>query len=88
LADELKSKLGEEREFEVLSVVPRSFGASPGAVQRMKLRETGEVLSQWVICERERTIFAGLTVFENGFEEIGTRFFNSVSTEKAAKPGR
>ena len=49
LAEQLKEELKDNEQLETISVEPRSCGEFPGAVQQMRLRETGEFLMQWLI---------------------------------------
>ena len=84
LAEQLREELKEEEELELISVEPRSYQDFPGVVQRMKLRESGEILMQWLIATPEDTVFAGVTFQDQRFDPIAERFFGgiSISTEE------
>jgi hypothetical protein len=71
LAAQLKDELKDNEQLETVSVEPRSCGEFPGAVQHMRLRETGEILMQWLIVTPEDTIFAGVTFTDERLAAVG-----------------
>jgi hypothetical protein len=77
-AKQLEEDLKDEEDLELLSVTPRSYNEFPGVVQRMRLRESGESLVQWVIATPDETVFAGITFVDERFAIIADRFFDSV----------
>jgi hypothetical protein len=79
LAEQLKEDLKDNEQLETISVEPRSCGEFPGAVQHMRLRETGELLLQWLIATPEDTIFAGITFVDERLKRVGEKFLASVS---------
>ena len=79
LAAQLKDELKDNEQLETVSVEPRSCGEFPGAVQHMRLRETGEILMQWLIVTPEDTIFAGVTFTDERLAAVGERFIASIS---------
>lgn len=79
LADQLKEELKDNEQLETISVTPRSCEEFPGAVQVMRLRETGETLMQWLIATPEATIFAGVTFTDNRLSRVGEKFIASIS---------
>jgi hypothetical protein len=79
LAEQLKEELKENEQLETISVEPRSCREFPGAVQHMRLRETGETLMQWLIVTPEDTIFAGVTFTDKRLAPVGERFIASIS---------
>jgi hypothetical protein len=78
-AKQLEEDLQDEEELELLSVTPRSYNEFPGVVQRMRLRESGEILVQWIIATFDDTVFAGITFVDERFAPVGDRFFNTVT---------
>jgi hypothetical protein len=78
-AKQLEEELKDEEELELLSVSPRSYNEFPGVVQRMRLRESGEILVQWIIATPDDTVFAGITFADERFAPLGDRFFDAVS---------
>jgi hypothetical protein len=79
LVTQLKAQLGEAEGLEVLSVEPRECEGYPGALQRLRLAETGELLAQWLIAVPEGAIFVGVTYLDQALEPVLTRFLDSVS---------
>jgi hypothetical protein len=79
LAEQLKEELKENEQLETISVEPRSCGEFPGAVQHMRLRDTGETVMQWLIVSSEDTIFAGVTFTDKRLASVGERFLASIS---------
>jgi len=79
LADQLQEELKENEQLETISVEPRSCGDFPGAVQHMRLRESGEFLMQWLIATPEDTIFAGVTFMDQRLARVGEKFLASIS---------
>ena len=79
LADQLKEELKDNEQLETISVEPRSCGEFPGAVQHMRLRETGEILMQWLIATPEDTVFAGVTFMDQRLFGVGEKFLASIS---------
>ena len=79
LAAQLKDELKDNEQLETISVEPRSCGEFPGAVQHMRLRETGESLMQWLIATPEDTIFAGVTFSDARLARVGEKFLQSIS---------
>ena len=79
LAEQLKEELKDNKQLETISVEPRSCGEFPGAVQHMRLRESGEILMQWLIATPEDTIFAGVTLMDQGLVPVGEKFLASIS---------
>jgi hypothetical protein len=77
-AKQLEEDLKDEEDFELLSVTPRSYNEFPGVMQRMRLRESGEILVQWIIATPDETVFAGITFVDERFALIGDRFFDTV----------
>jgi hypothetical protein len=78
-AEQVKQALQDEEDLELLSATPRSYNEFPGVVQRMRLRESGEILVQWIIAALDETVFAGITFVDERFAPIGDRFFDSVA---------
>ncbi len=78
-AEQLRQELKDEEELELISVSPRSYDDFPGVIQRMRLRETGETLLQWIIATPDDTVFAGITFSDERFAPVGERFFDAVS---------
>ena len=81
LAQQLRKELAADPELELLGVEPRSCGELSGAVQRMRLRDSGDFLTQWVIAAPEGTIFAGVTSLDVQNEALVERFLSSVEVE-------
>ena len=79
LAEQLKQELKDNEQLETISVEPRSCGEFSGAVQHMRLRETGEFLMQWLIATPEDTIFAGVTFMDQRLARLGEKFLESIS---------
>lgn len=79
LADRLREELKDNEQLETLSVEARSCGEYPGAVQCMRLRESGEILMQWLIATPEDTIFAGVTFLDERLKRVGEKFLASIS---------
>ena len=79
LAQHLREELKDNEELETISVTPRSCEEFPGAVQHMRLRETGESLMQWLIATPEATIFAGVTFTDQRLVPVGEKFLSSIS---------
>lgn len=79
LADQLKEELKDNEQLETIAVEPRSCGEFPGAVQHMRLRETGEILMQWLIATPEDTIFAGVTFMDQRLVGVGEKFLASIA---------
>ena len=79
LADQLKEELKDNEQLETISVEPRSCGEFPGAVQHMRLRETGEFLMQWLVATPEDTVFAGVTFMDQRLAAVGEKFLASIS---------
>jgi len=81
LADQLREELKDNEQLETISVEPRSCGEYPGAVQHMRLRESGEILLQWLIATPDDTIFAGVTFLDERLQKVGERFLESISLD-------
>jgi hypothetical protein len=79
LAQQLREELKDNEQLETISVEPRSCDDFPGAVQQMRLRETGEILMQWLIVIPEGTIFAGVTFMDKRLARVGEKFLASIS---------
>jgi hypothetical protein len=79
LAEHLREELKDNEQLETISVTPRSCEEFPGAVQHMRLRETGESLMQWLIATPEATIFAGVTFTDQRLVAVGEKFLSSIS---------
>jgi hypothetical protein len=79
LALRLREDLEEEQSFEVLSVDPRPYQDFPGVVQRMRLKETGELHTQWLIVTPFDTVFVGVTFTDKRLEALAERFLASIS---------
>ena len=79
LAELLKEELKDNEQLETISVTPRSCAEFPGAVQHLRLRETGETLMQWLIATPEGTIFAGVTFTDQRLVAVGEKFLASIS---------
>ena len=79
LADRLREELKDNEQLETISVEPRSCGEYPGAVQYMRLRESGELLMQWLIATPEDTVFAGITFSDERLKRVGEKFLASIS---------
>jgi hypothetical protein len=79
LAEQLKEELKDNEQLETISVEPRSCGEFPGAVQQMRLRETGEFLMQWLIATPDDTVFAGVTFTDQRLSRVGEKFLESIS---------
>jgi hypothetical protein len=83
LAEQLKEELKDNEQLETISVEPRSCGEFPGAMQKMRLRETGEMLMQWLIATPEDTIFAGVTFMDQRLLDVAEKFLASISVADA-----
>jgi hypothetical protein len=79
LAERLKEELKDNEQLETISITPRSCEEFPGAVQHMRLRETGETLMQWLIAIPDGTIFAGVTFMDQRLVAVGEKFLASIS---------
>ena len=79
LAEHLREELKDNEQLETISVTARSCEEFPGAVQHMRLRETGESLMQWLIATPEATIFAGVTFRDQRLVAVGEKFLSSIS---------
>jgi|GEM_PF-6346716 hypothetical protein len=79
LAERLREELKDNEQLETISVEPRSCEEFPGAVQHMRLRDTGESLMQWLIATPEATIFAGVTFMDNRLVAVWEKFLASIS---------
>ena len=79
LAPHLREELKDNEELEAISVTARSCADFPGAVQHMRLRETGESLMQWLIATPEATIFAGVTFTDQRLVAVAEKFLASIS---------
>lgn len=73
LAARLRDDLEEEQNFEVLSVEPRPYQDFPGVVQRMRLKETAELHTQWLIATPFDTVFVGVTFADKRASNSCTR---------------
>jgi hypothetical protein len=47
----------------------------------MRIKDTGEIVMQWLIATPEDTIFAGVTFTDKRLEAIANRFFASISID-------
>jgi hypothetical protein len=83
LAEHLREELKDNEQLETISVTPRSCGEFPGAVQHMRLRESGETLMQWLIATPEATIFAGVTFMDQRLVAVGEKFLAGISVTDA-----
>ena len=81
LAEELKKELKANSDLELISVEPRPYDEFPGVVQYMRIKDTGEIVMQWLIATPEDTIFAGVTFTDKRLEAIANRFFGSISID-------
>lgn len=81
LAEELKKELKANSDLELISVEPRPYDEFPGVVQHMRIKDTGEIVMQWLIATPEDTIFAGVTFTDKRLEAIANRFFGSISID-------
>lgn len=79
LAERLREELKDNEQLETISVEPRSCEEFPGVVQQMRLRETNEILMQWLIATPEATIFAGVTFMDKRLSHVGEKFLASIS---------
>jgi hypothetical protein len=79
LATQLRKDLEEEDSLEVLSVDPRPYQDFPGVLQRMRLKETGELHTQWLIATPFDTVFVGVTFTDKRLEVLAERFLAGVS---------
>ena len=79
LAAHLQEELKDNEQLETIAVTPRSCEDIPGAVQHMRLRETGETLMQWLIATPEATIFAGVTFMDQRLVAVAEKFLASIS---------
>jgi hypothetical protein len=79
LAAQLRNDLEEQDSLEVLSVEPRPYRNFPGALQRLRLKETGELHTQWLIATPFDTIFVGVTFTDKRLEALAERFIAGVS---------
>ncbi|MFN4895373.1 MAG: hypothetical protein ACK5GN_11700 [Pseudomonadota bacterium] len=84
LALRLREDLEEEQHFEVLSVDPRPYQDFPGVIQRMRLKETGEFHTQWLIAAPFDTVFVGVTFADKRLEELAERFFAGITITESA----
>jgi len=84
LALRLREDLEEEQSFEVLSVDPRPYQDFPGVVQRMRLKETGELHTQWLIATPFDTVFVGVTFTDKRLEALAERFFAGITITETA----
>jgi hypothetical protein len=83
LAVQLKEELHDNEQLEPISIEPRSCGEFPGAVQHLRLRETGEMLLQWLISTPDGTIFAGVTFTDERLLSVGEKFLGSINVSDA-----
>jgi hypothetical protein len=81
LAERLREELKDNEQLETISVEPRSCGEYPGAVQHMRLRESGEILMQWLIATPDDTVFAGVTFLDERLKKVGEKFLASISLD-------
>ena len=81
LAEDLKKELKANTDLELISVEPRSYEEFPGVVQHMRIKDTGEIVIQWLIATPEDTIFAGVTLTDKRLGAFADRFFASVSID-------
>jgi hypothetical protein len=79
LAAHLQEELKDNEQLETISVTPRPCDDFPGAVQHMRLRESGEILMQWLIATPEATIFAGVTFMDQRLVAVGEKFLASIT---------
>ena len=79
LAKQLRKDLEKEESLEVLSVEPRPYKDFPGVVQRMRLKETGELHTQWLIATPFDTVFVGVTFTDKRLEALAERFLAGIS---------
>ena len=79
LATRLREDLKEEQGLEVLSVDPRPYQDFPGVVQRMHLKETGELHTQWLIATPSDTVFVGVTFTDKRLEALVERFLAGIT---------
>lgn len=83
LAAQLKDELQDNEHLEALTIEPRSCGEFSGAVQHLRLRETGEMLLQWLIATPDGTIFAGVTFNDERLLSVGEKFLGSINVSDA-----
>jgi hypothetical protein len=79
LAMRLRKDLEQEKGLEVLSVNPRPYQDFPGVIQRMRLKETGELHTQWLIATPFDTVFVGVTFTDKRFEALAEKFLAGIS---------
>jgi hypothetical protein len=79
LATRLRKDLEEENSLEVLSVDPRPYQDFPGVIQRMQLKETGELHTQWLIATPFDTVFVGVTFTDKRLEALAEKFLAGIS---------
>ena len=79
LAVRLREDLEEEQNFEVLSVDPRPYQDFPGVIQRMRLKETSELHTQWLIATPVDTVFVGVTFTDKRLEALAERFLTGIT---------
>lgn len=79
LAAQLRAQLRDDESFEIVAIEPRPYEDFAGALQYMRLRETGELFLQWLISIEDGTVFAGVTFADKGVEAIAKKFLDSVS---------
>jgi hypothetical protein len=84
LAARLREDLEEEQNFEVLSVEPRPYQDFPGVVQRMRLKETAELHTQWLIATPFDTVFVGVTFTDKRLEPLAERFLAGITITESA----
>ncbi len=84
LALRLREDLAEEQSFEVLSVDARPYQDFPGVVQRMRLKETGELHTQWLIATPSDTVFVGVTFTDQRLEVLAERFLAGITITETA----
>ncbi len=80
----LRKDLEEERSLEVLSVDPRPYQNFPGVVQRMRLKETDELHTQWLIATPFDTVFVGVTFTDTRLEALADKFLAGISITESA----
>lgn len=78
LARHLRAELKENEDLDVISVEPKMCEGFPGALQKLRLKEGGEIVMQWLVIVPDATIFAGVTFLDLNLEKVGEKFFESL----------
>jgi hypothetical protein len=78
LVKQLKAQLADAEGLELIAVQAKECEGYPGALQKLRVTESGELLTQWLIAVPEGTIFIGVTYTEQVVEPVVERFLDSI----------